>query len=340
MPSAAPDIDRDAASAPSAANASSAPSAADASSESSASKLRALASEYPFAGRVLDVDGGRMHYVDEGPSGAPPLLMLHGNPTWSFFYRRLVRAFGGEMRAIAPDHIGCGLSDKPQEWRYSLDAHIDNVEALVLALDLRDITLVVHDWGGAIGMGFARRHPRRIARLVLFNTAAFVCDRMPLRIRICRAPLLGGFLVRRLNAFAGLAPRMALADPSRLSALAREGLLLPYDSFAHRVAVHRFVEDIPMSPRHRSYATLAAIDASLAQFADRPACIVWGERDWCFDDRFLREWRVRLPRAEVNVLPDTGHYLLEESPAAVESALRDFFARHPIAAAARAARRT
>jgi haloalkane dehalogenase len=297
------------------------------------SRLRDIAGEYPFESRFLAVDGGRMHFVDEGPRDAPPLLMLHGNPTWSFFYRRLVRVFRGELRAVAPDHIGCGLSDKPQDWRYTLEAHVDNVERLVLALDLTGITLVLHDWGGAIGMGLAQRQPRRIARLVILNTAAFASERMPLRIRVCRAPILGEFLVRRLNAFAGLAPRMALADPRKLSEIAREGLLLPYDSYANRVAIHAFVRDIPMSPRHPSFATLRAIEDGLALFRDRPACIVWGERDWCFDARFLEAWRARFPEAEVHALADTGHYILEESPAAVEEALRGFFARRPLAAA-------
>lgn len=299
---------------------------------------RDIAGEYPFAAHYLQVDGGRMHYVDEGRRDSPPLLFLHGNPTWSFYYRRLVRAFSGDHRAIAPDHIGCGLSDKPQHWRYALEAHVDNVERLVRSLYLTRITLVVHDWGGAIGMGFARRHPELIARLVILNTAAFVSRRMPWRIRLCRTPILGGFLVRRLNAFAGLAPRMALAHPEKLSALARAGLLLPYDSYANRVAIHRFVQDIPLTPRHPSFASLRAIDESLAQFADRPTCIVWGERDWCFSPHFRREWQARFPEAEVVLLPDTGHYLVEESPAEVEAALRAFFTRHPIAAPAGAPR--
>jgi haloalkane dehalogenase len=294
-----------------------------------AARRAAVASEYPFASHFVDVDGGRMHYVDEGERDAPPLLCLHGNPTWSFYFRRLVRAFSSDHRVVALDHIGCGLSDKPQRWTYTLAAHAENVERLVLALDLRDITLVVHDWGGAIGMGFARRRPERVARLVILNTAAFL-GRVPWRIRLCRAPFLGELLVRRWNAFAGLAPRMALAHPSKLDRAARDGLLLPYRSFEDRVAIQRFVEDIPTSPRHRSFAELAAIDASLAQFRDRPACIVWGERDWCFDASFLGEWRARFPEAEVHALPDTGHYLLEESPREVEAALRWFFARHPI----------
>jgi pimeloyl-ACP methyl ester carboxylesterase len=217
----------------------------------------AIRAEYPFESCFLETAAGRLHYLDEGPKDAPPLLMLHGNPTWSFFYRRLVSALSKEHRCIVPDHLGCGLSDKPAGWSYDLAGHIANLESLVLALDLERITLVLHDWGGAIGMGVARRHPERIARLVVMNTAAFPSAHCPLRIRICRTPMLGPFLVRRLNAFAGLAPRMAVVR--RLSPAARRGSVLPYQSFAARVAVSRFVRDIPLSPADPSYAEIDAI---------------------------------------------------------------------------------
>ena len=291
---------------------------------------RELAAEYPFESRWLPLAAGRMHYVDEGPRDAAPILCLHGNPTWSFFYRSIVAAFRGEARVVAPDHLGCGLSDKPQDWSYTLAGHVDNLERLVVALDLRRVTLVVHDWGGAIGFGLARRQPDRIARLVIFNTAAFLSHRMPLRIRVCRTPVVGPLLVRGLNAFAGAATRMALADPARLSPVARRGLLRPYDSWANRVAVQRFVEDVPLDPRAPSYRELAAIDASLARLRDLPACIVWGERDWCFTPSFRAVWQRRFPAAEVHPLADVGHYLLEEAPGVVVDRLRGFFGRHPV----------
>lgn len=283
-----------------------------------------LAREYPFTSHFHATPAGRIHYVDEGPRDANPVLCLHGNPTWSFYWRALVSGLSDRWRVIAPDHLGCGLSDKPQDWRYDLAGHVANVESLVLALDLKNITLAVHDWGGAIGFGFARRHPERITRLVITNTAAFRSTRMPLRIRACRAPLVGEFLVRRFNAFAGLAPRMASARRGGIPANARAGLLHPYDSWAHRVAIARFVQDIPLSPRHPSYAELAATEAALAQFTALPACLVWGEQDWCFSRAFLAEWRRRLPNAEVHALPDAGHYLLEDAPREVVAHVRAF----------------
>lgn len=286
-----------------------------------------IAREYPFTSRVHATPAGRLHYVDEGPRDAAPVLCLHGNPTWSFYWRALIGGLRDRWRVVAPDHLGCGLSDKPQAWRYDLAGHVANLESLVLALDLTNITLAVHDWGGAIGFGFARRHPERIARLVITNTAAFRSQRMPLRIRACRAPLVGEFLVRRFNAFAGLAPRMASALPGGLPATARAGLLHPYDSWAHRVAIARFVQDIPLDARHPSYAELTETENALARFTALPACLVWGDRDFCFSRAFRAEWQRRFPAAEVHALADAGHYLLEDAPREVVSTVRTFLER-------------
>lgn len=285
-------------------------------------------SAYPFEPRFVEVDGGWMHYVDEGPRDGEPVLALHGNPTWSFLYRTLVRGLGERWRVVAPDHLGCGLSDKPQSWPYTLSAHVDNLERLVLELDLRRLTLVLHDWGGAIGMGLAARVPERIARLVVLNTAAFPSDRMPLRIRVCRTPLLGRFCVQAFNAFARAATHMAVARP--LSAEARRGLLAPYDAWARRLATWKFVDDIPMSPRHRSWPALVAIADALPRFRALPTCIVWGERDFCFTPAFRRMWQERFPEAEVHALPDAGHYLLEDAPDEVVGHVRAFLESHPL----------
>lgn len=293
-----------------------------ASSERGSSRLGRLAALYPFASHWLELEAGRYHYVDEGPRDADTLLCVHGNPTWSFYWRRLISAFRRTHRVVAPDHLGCGLSDKPQDWSYALADHVANLERLVVALDLKRVTLVVHDWGGAIGMGLALRQPQRIARLVITNTAAFPDPRIPLRIRVCRTPVLGRFLVRRLNAFSGLLP--VFGAETRLAPEVRDGLLLPYDSYAHRVAVHRFVRDIPMSPSHASFPELARIEAGLAAFQDRPTCIVWGERDWCFTPRFREEWERRFPGARVHRIEAAGHLVLEDAPEEVELAVRAF----------------
>ncbi len=145
--------------------------------------------EYPFESHYLPTPAGRIHYVDEGRGR--PVLFVHGNPTWSFYWRRAVAAAAPTHRAVAIDHLGCGLSDKPQDWGYRLADHVENLERLVLHLDLSNITLVVHDWGGAIGFGVATRHPDRFRDFVVTNTAAFRAPHIPFRIAACRVPGLG-----------------------------------------------------------------------------------------------------------------------------------------------------
>lgn len=270
--------------------------------------------EYPFTPHLFAQPGGLQHYLDEGPEDAPPVLCVHGNPTWSFFYRRVVRALSPTRRVVVPDHLGCGLSEKPASWSYRLQDHIDNLERLVLSLDLERITLVVHDWGGAIGSGFAVRHPERIERLFVMNTAAFPADRIPLRIAACRIPLLGPLMVRGANAFAHAAVHMAVERPAVMTPSVRKGYLAPYGSWAERVAIQRFVEDIPMSPDHPSFATLQRIDRGLRSLRGKPVRLAWGMRDWCFTPAFLEMWERRFPLAESLRLEDAGHYLLEDAP--------------------------
>ncbi len=280
---------------------------------------------YPFADHFLPVGPHRLHYVDEGAGS--PVLMVHGNPTWSFYWREYLQNLRGTHRVVAPDHLGCGLSDKPQDGPYRLADHIARLEALVLALDLRDITLLMHDWGGAIGMGMAARHPDRIARIGVFNTAAFPSSRIPFRIGLCRVPGLGPLGVRGFNGFAGAAIHMATAKG--LAPDVAAGLLAPYDSWANRVAVQRFVEDIPMAPGHPSWDTLCAVEAGLAQFKDRPMLIGWGDKDWCFNHPFRQEWERRFPDAQVHRFADAGHYVLEDAKAALLPIVRAFATASP-----------
>ena len=272
-----------------------------------------LARQYPFAPRSFVTPGGaRMNYLDEGPRSDEAVVMLHGNPTWSFYYRELVRAVAPTMRCVVPDHIGMGLSEKPQDYDYTLATRIADVEALVASLGLKRVHLVVHDWGGAIGFGFAAKHAAVIGRLVILNTAAFASPHIPARIALCRAPWLGPLLVRGFNGFAWPATWMAM-NARKLSADEKCAYLFPYDSWANRVAVSEFVRDIPLAQSHRSWPTLAAVEEGLAQFRDRPATILWGGRDFCFNDRFLARWQEVFPQAGVTRFTNAGHYVLEDA---------------------------
>ena len=287
---------------------------------------QALEKLYPFQSRYLFLDSLQYHYLDEGQGDT--LLMLHGNPTWSFYYRSLVAGLKDRFRCVVPDHIGCGLSDKPQEYNYTLVQHINNLEKLVDHLDLTNMTLVMHDWGGAIGMGYALAHPDRVKRLVLFNTAAFLSREIPWSINLCRQPFLGLIAVRVFNAFAGLA--ISRACERQMSEQVKLGYLAPYDSYANRVAILRFVQDIPMTKKIPSFSLIKSIQDRLGQFADRPVLIIWGKKDFCFNDLYLERWLEYFPKAEVHELAGAGHYVVEDAYELIIPIIEKFLSKEKI----------
>jgi haloalkane dehalogenase len=281
--------------------------------------------DYPFTSNYLNLQGGRLHYLDEG--AGPVIVMVHGNPTWSYYYRYLIAHFKQSHRVIALDHMGCGLSDKPPFYPYCLDQHITNLECLLDNLGIQRFSLVVHDWGGAIGFGYAVQHLDRVEKIALMNTAAFRSSRLPLRIRLCRLPLIGEIIVRLFNGFAGMARHMAVEK--KLSADIARAYLAPYNTWSNRVAIARFVEDIPMHKSHRSYARLEEIESKLQFLRELhiPLLILWGGKDFCFNDHFYREWQKRFPEAECHYFRDGGHYVLEDKLIEILPILQSFFQR-------------
>jgi len=269
--------------------------------------------EYTFASHELTLaNGATMHYIDEGTG--PVVIMLHGNPTWSFYYRNLVNQLTREgFRCIVPDHIGCGLSDKPQDYSYTLGQRIEDVEALIDNLAIKQFSLVLHDWGGAIGCGVAGRRPDALQKLVLLNTGAFRSKRIPFRIAAIKIPIFGEFVIRALNGFAGPAATMAVMVP--LKPAVKRGMLWPYRSWRDRVAVWNFVKDIPLRESHRSYQTLAEVEAGLVKLADKPIQLVWGAKDFCFSMHFYQRFKEFFPQAVSVVYPKHGHYILEDAGA-------------------------
>ena len=279
-----------------------------------------LLQEYPFKSHYINVsDKYRLHYVDEGDGD--PILMVHGNPTWSFTFRNLIKEFKKNSRVVVPDHIGCGLSDKPQNYSYQLKDHIDNLETLVNHLGLKNITLIVHDWGGAIGFGLATRAPENIKKIVILNTAAFRSSHIPFRINLCRFPFLGDKLIRHFNAFAWAASFMAVTK--KLSPLIKEGYLLPYNNYENRIATSRFVQDIPMEKNHPSYGTIKTIEENLKNVTC-PKLILWGGQDFCFNDHFFNRWKEIYPKAENHYFETAGHYVMEDAKKEVISKTKSF----------------
>lgn len=276
---------------------------------------------YPFESRFCELLEGKLHYVDQGKGS--PIIMLHGNPSWSFFYRNLIIQLRQSHRCLALDHLGCGLSDKPENGTYRLQDHIDRTVAWIENLGLPRFSLIVHDWGGAIGMGVARALWDRVDRICILNTAAFRHPSIPLRIQVCRFPLFGKILVQGFNGFARAATRMTTVSP--LSDAVKEGYLFPYDSWKNRRAVHAFVKDIPRRPSHPSYKVLKEIEDFVPQLRDRPVQVHWGMQDWCFHSGILQQWKEFVPGATYFEY-EAGHYLLEDAGSQVAHELPSFFA--------------
>ena len=283
---------------------------------------------YPFKARSLELGSLRYSYLDEGEGEV--LLMLHGNPTWSFYYRNLVLGLKDQYRCVVPDHMGCGFSEKPFNYNYTLSQHIDNLEALVDSLQLQNITLVLHDWGGAIGMGFAVRHPEKIARIIVFNTAAFLSDHIPASINFCRLPVLGPIAILLFNVFVRGAFARACVHKERLTAKVREGYLAPYNTYHNRIGILRFIQDIPMNSRVPSYSVVKSIQEKLSQFQDCPMMIVWGKQDFCFDDHFFNRWKEYFPAAEVHEVMDAGHYVVEDAHERIIPWMQKFLQKHSL----------
>ena len=277
--------------------------------------------QFPFSSSRLSLPSGHgLAYLDEGQGET--VVMLHGNPSWSYLYRNLIPRLSRRYRCLVPDHLGCGRSDKPREYPYCLASHIDNLEFLLDTLSVRRCLLVVHDWGGAIGMGWAVRHPERVTGLVVMNTAAFPSRRLPLRIALCRLPLLGPILVQGLNAFARAAVFMAVHG--RMDPRVARGFLHPYDSWEARRAILAFVRDIPMEPEHPSWPVLQEVEQGLVRLAGHPMLICWGGRDFCFQRTFYDQWRRRFPEAAGHWFEEAGHYLLEDALEPVSELILSF----------------
>lgn len=283
-------------------------------------KNTSWASEYNFKSHFHKLNDLNLHYVDEGEG--PAIIFLHGNPTWSFYYRNLINGLKDNYRCIAVDNIGCGLSDKPQDYEYTLENHISNAIDLIKSLGLKNFSLVVHDWGGAIGMGVATRMKESVTSMVIMNTAAFKSKDIPFSISICKLPVIGEELVRHFNLFAW--PATFMAPAKKLSKAAKEGLLYPYNNYQNRIATAHFVKDIPLTKNHRSYKTLDEIESKLPEITC-PKLFLWGAKDFCFNLNFLKRWRDFYPSSKYKILEKAGHYLLEDEKEECLTSIKDFF---------------
>ncbi|MBF0544976.1 MAG: alpha/beta fold hydrolase [Candidatus Riflebacteria bacterium] len=280
---------------------------------------------YPFKSRFFNISGQKMHYIDEGKG--EPFVMVHGNPSWSFLYRELILKFRNSFRMVALDHIGCGLSDKPSDgqYTYTLKNRIDDLEKLVQHLDFsRRINLVVHDWGGPIGFGLATRRPDLIKRIFVFNTAAFRLPTnmpFPWPLWAFRNLKLGEWLNQSLNLFSLITAKTSTRK--QMDEKVFYGFTGPYNSWDERIAVTRFVQDIPLIKGDFAFEELVQIEEGLDKLRRIPMFVGWGKHDFIFSRGFFLEWKKRFPEALFKVY-DAGHYLLEDASQEIFAEIEEF----------------
>lgn len=279
---------------------------------------------YPFESHYLDLEMGRLHYVDEGEG--EPIVMVHGNPTWSYLYRNLIKKFSGEYRCVAMDHIGFGLSDKPTEgedtpWSYLPVEQGRNLASLMEALDLTDITLVVQDWGGPIGLSYAIAHPERVKRLIIMNTWMWPVDDDWYYVFFSRftGGAIGRFLIRRYNFFARVIMPLSYGDRKKLTKEVHRHYLKPLEKPEERKGCWVLPAEIVGST-----PWLDELWSQRGRLADKPKLIVWGMKDIAFREKELNTWVEAFPDAEVVRLENVGHYIQDEGSEALGQAVARF----------------
>jgi haloalkane dehalogenase len=294
---------------------------------------------YDFESRTIQVDGHRLHYLDEGRGET--VLLLHGNPTWSYLYRHQIRGLRNEYRCLAPDHLGFGFSDKPRKADYSTRAHIMRLDLFVSKLGLKEITLVVQDWGGIIGLGWAARHKHLIRRLVILNTTGFMPDapRELLRARPLpwgllmlwplKIPVAGELFVQGLNGFARYLVPLAIHHKERMSPEVMHGYLDPYPTWGSRRAHLKSVRQIPMRPTHPTWQLLRETGEELTGW-EVPTQLIWGMKDPVFVPWFLQEFERRLPNHAPSLrIEDASHFLQDDTPRVITDRIREFLKSTP-----------
>ena len=285
---------------------------------------------FPFTPHYYSHQGVEMHYVDEG--SGEPVVMVHGDPTWGFLYRNFIPPLSQQYRCIVPDQMGMGKSAVPQERSlYRLEQHCANLEALLLHLDVRDITLVLHDWGGPVGLGFATRHPERIKRLVLMNTWAFAPwpgGPFPRLLEIIRSERGEAFVLRK-NGYLEPALLGTTYHSEKLTKYVMEAYRAPFPTPESRLAMLCWSRDIPLHESDVSYAEMKRIERGLLLFSGIPVLLVWGMQDPVIPTSVLHRWQQEYPHATTHEIEDASHFLQEDAPERIVQWIETFLKGHP-----------
>ena len=285
---------------------------------------------WPYEPRWFETPGGRMHYVDEGPREGRPVVLVHGNPTWGFLYRNFIGPLTrAGHRAIVPDHLGFGRSDKPDDPElYRIPGHVRRLDALLESLDLRGAVVVVQDWGGPIGLSWAVAHPERVSGLFILDTFAGPGQSIPVPLQLFRAPGVGEALVKGLDMFVrGFLFRGGVVHHERLTEDVRRAYLAPHPTWSSRTGELVFPREIPASDSGPVAELITALNRGIErEFRSKPARIMWAMRDPAFTPAVLREWRKTLPDAPVTQIDDASHYLQEDAHERIVPQLLSFLA--------------
>ena len=276
-------------------------------------------SEYPFRSNYLNLEMGKMHYLDEGKGD--PVVMLHGNPTWSFLYRHLVSGLSNSYRCIAVDYIGFGLSDKPKNWSYLPQDHAKNVEILMEKLGLKDITLIVQDWGGPIGISYAISHPDNVKQLVIMNTWAWsVSDDFHFRwFSRFLGGMFGKLLITRFKFFERTIMKAFNKNRSKFTKSIHQHYLRPFSNSKERKGVWMFPREITGSSDW-----LQGLWSQRAKIKDKPALLIWGMKDVAFREMELKIWEDMFSHSKTVKLEGVGHYVPEETGSELIPIIKEF----------------
>lgn len=288
-------------------------------------KSETFCDTYPYKPNYRHVNGFDMHFVDEG--NGEPVVLLHGDPTWGYLWRNIIPAIAKTARCIVPDHMGMGKSEVPRKpFPYRLVHHIANIEELITDLDLCNITLVVHDWGGPVGLGFAILHPDRIKRLVISNTwasARWPSAPFPRLIEMIRSTNGEKFVLEK-NGYLERALTGTTHHAERISGPVMDAYRAPFPTPESRVSMLCWSRDIPVTESDPSFPEMQRIENNLHLFTKIPSLIVWGMLDPVLPDSVLRWWQNIFPHATVHKIHDASHFLQEDAPQEIAAYITDF----------------